>query len=337
MTENQRNKVLVLEFYDALDAASPAQVASVMTRYTSPEYRFRGVHPFNELHGPEAVADSLWRPLRLSFCPLQRRPDIFMAGVSEIDGAGWTCSMGNLMGLFDRPWLGIPPTGKMAFLRYADFSRVDQGRIVETGFFCDIISLMKQAGLAPLPLQTGAELLVPGPRTHDGLLSLAQNERETASTIALVNRMKDDLVGSDEGFGCPDHVLARTWHDNMIWFGPSGIGSTYTIRRYQEQHQDPFRQGLGGVVFNGHVSRFAEGHYAGWFGWPNLTMTPTGGFLGLPASDRRVHMRVVDIYRREKDKLAENWIFIDLLYWMLQQGVDVLGRIQRIGSHSSTP
>jgi len=35
---------------------------------------------------------------------------------------------------------------------------------------------------------------------------------------------------------------------------------------------------------------------------------------------------VIDIYRREGDKLAENWIFIDLLYFWNQQGVDILAR-----------
>lgn len=142
--------------------------------------------------------------------------------------------------------------------------------------------------------------------------------------------MKDDLAGSDEGFGCPNHVLVRTWHDDMIWFGPSGIVSTFTIRRYQDEHQDPFRQSLSDVHLNGHVSRFAERHYAGWFGWPNLTMTPTGRFLGLPSSQKRVDMRVVDMYRREGDKLAENWISIDLPHWLLQQGVDVLERMKKI-------
>ena len=34
--------------------------------------------------------------------------------------------------------------------------------------------------------------------------------------------------------------------------------------------------------------------------------------------------------RREEDKLAVNWIFIDVRYWMMQQGVDVLGRMCRI-------
>ena len=41
-------------------------------------------------------------------------------------------------------------------------------------------------------------------------------------------------------------------------------------------------------------------------------------------------MRVVDIYRREGEKLSENWILIDLPYWLLQQGLDVLERTRQI-------
>jgi len=59
-------------------------------------------------------------------------------------------------------------------------------------------------------------------------------------------------------------------------------------------------------------------------------MTPNGGLMGLPASDRRVHMLVVDMYRRDGDKFAENWIFIEMLYWLLQQDVDVLARMRKI-------
>jgi predicted ester cyclase len=263
--------------------------------------------------------------MRRALKPIQRRQDVFMAGTSETDGETWVCSMGHLMGLLDQPWLGIPATGKLVFLRYAEFHRVLGERIAETGFFCDIIGVMKQVGLTPLPLQTGAEIIIPGPRTHDGLLFGRQDERETATTLALVNEMRHDLSESSE-FASSSPELARTWHDGMLWFGPSGIGSTYTIGRYQEQHQGPFSRNLRDITFNGHVCRFAEGKYAGWFGWPNLTMTSTGGFLGLPSNSKRLDMRVVDVYRREGDRLAENWIFIDLLYWMLQQDVDVLER-----------
>ena len=329
MTDFQAGKALVLDFYRALDAAAAEGVGEVLKRRTAEGYRFRGMHPFGELRGAEAAAEVFWKPFRRAIGPIQRRQDIFMAGANEIDGREWVCSMGHLMGLFDREWLGIPPSYRMTFLRYVEFHRITEGRIGETALFCDLLGVMRQAGLNPLPPATGAEFLTPGPRTHDGLLFDAQDPEEGARTLALVNRMKDDLVSS--GMESPQDDLHRTWHGDMIWFGPSGIGAAYTIERYQEQHQGPFRAGLGDITFHGHVCRFAEGRYAGWFGWPNLTMKPRGHFLGMPASDRKVEMRVVDVYRREGDKLAENWIFIDLLYFLKQQGLDVLERMRGLG------
>ena len=38
---------------------------------------------------------------------------------------------------------------------------------------------------------------------------------------------------------------------------------------------------------------------------------------------------VVDIYRRDGDKLAENWVFIDLLHFWKQQGLDILQRMEK--------
>ena len=50
----------------------------------------------------------------------------------------------------------------------------------------------------------------------------------------------------------------------------------------------------------------AEGKYGGFFGWPNLSIKPKGGYLGMPPYNDYADMRVVDIYRRDGDKLAEN-------------------------------
>jgi predicted ester cyclase len=325
MGDLQAAKAAVRRLYEECDHAPDAELARVMDQAVSADYAWRGVHPFDEIAGAPAVVDRFWLPLRYSLGHLQRREDIFMAGRSHPDGHTWVMSMGHLLGLFDRPWLGIPPTGRVAFLRYAEFHRVADGRIAETALFCDIIGLMKQAGLEPLPPQSGEEIIVPGPRTHDGLLSGVQDEAETRKSFELANSLKDRLTTS-YGTQPSAELLATLWHEDMLWYGPSGIGSTYTIARYREQHQIPFRDGLRDLVFNGHVCNFAEGNYAAWFGWPNLTGTPAGGFLGLPGSDVRADMRVVDVYRREGERLAENWVFIDLLHWLKQQGVDVLAR-----------
>ena len=343
MKNFQDSKALVREFYDEFEKASPKNAASILSRYTGADYRFRGSHPFNELESVDAVVEALWEPLLGAFTALQRRQDIFMAGANILDEGGeWVTSMGNFMGLFDNDWLGIPSTGKIAFLPYVEFTRVDSGKITESAFFCDILSVMKQVGLDPLPIQTGAEFVHPGPRTHDGLLFDIQDKVETKKSLDLVHRMRaenrewhatrkmplDHESAPDKDF--PPEILANVWKEDMSWYGPSGIGATYTIRRYQEQHQRPFRTGLNDIQLNDHKVRFAEGKYSGWFGWPNITMSPGRAFMGLPASDRRIDMRVVDMYRRDGDKLAENWVFIDVLYWLYQQEVDVLDRTRRI-------
>ena len=326
------SKRRVLDFYASLSRANPASVTSILKSQLTPDFQWYGVYPFDEQHGPEAVAEAFWIPFLNSWKNVQRRQDIFLAGTSEIDQTEWVISMGHLMGLLDQDWLGMRTTRKLAFLRYADFYCVHEGQLVRGVFFCDLIGVMHQLGISPLPLQTGVSFLYPGPRTHDGLLFEYQDNRESKKTLDLVNRMLADLKALDiSGDDLPPpEYLARTWHEDMIWYGPAGIGATYTIPRYQEQHQYPFRTGLQGKRFNGHLCRLAEGNYAGFFGWPNLTNTAIGGFLGLPASDRAADMRVVDIYRREGDKLAENWVLIDLPWWLKQQGVDILKRTEQI-------
>ena len=260
MSDFQTEKKLVMDFYQALDKAHGEDSAAVLKKYTATDFRWRGYHPFNEINDRDQLATAFWAPLKSCFSAMQRRLDIFMAGENTLEGEPgvWVASMGHLMGLFDKPWLGIPPTGKIAMLRYAEFNRVIDGKIAETAFYFDIPHLMMQAGLNPFPPQTGA------------------------------------------------------------------------IERYAEQHSGPFREGFKDRVFNGHVARIAEGSFGGFFGWPNMTLTPAGGFMGMPASEKPGTLRIIDMYRRDGDKLTENWIFIDLLDFWLQQGVDILARMAKV-------
>lgn len=327
MSDFRASKALVLDYFAALEAAGSDSLRAVLRKYCSDDCRFFGSHPFNEQQGVDAIAAAFWRPLYEAFASLQRRQDIFIAGTNEVAGDEWVMSMGHFMGLFDGDWLGIRATRKMVLLRYAEFNCVAGGRVVKTGMFLDIVGLMQQVGCNPLPPQTGAGFVCPGPRSHDGIVLAPQAAEEGDKTLALVDRMIDDLnalnLSGDDN--CSPEYLARSWHEHMVWYGPGGIGATYTIPRYQEQHQYPFRRGLADKTYNGHVCRFAEGNFACFFGWPNLSHRPTGGLMGLPAGER-TDMRVVDVYRREGDKLLENWVIIDVPHWLKQQGLDVLQR-----------
>ncbi len=327
MPDFSAEKQVIRNFYAKLDTAEPGTESSVLTEFYGSNHIWRGFHPFDEIHNAAEVARTFWIPLKAALKNLQRRQDIFMAGTNEIDdfSSVWVVSMGHLMGLFDAPWLGIPPTGKLTFLRYCEFNRVENGQITETAMYFDIPHLMLQAGLRPFPPQTAAQLVQPGPMTHDGLIFEPQPPEEGQKTLAAINAMIADLGQWNSGLSLEDE-LRRTWHEDMLWWGPSGIGATYTIQRYAKQHAGPFRAGFTDRSKTKHICRMAEGHYGGFFGWPNFTARPTGGFMGMPATDKTGEFRVIDIYRRAGDKLAENWIFIDLLHFWKQQGINILER-----------
>ena len=330
-TELQHAKHMVCAFYKALDGAEGAAIPAAMAQYCSPNLRWRGYHPFDEIVGPEAVAQAFWQTLRGALTQMQRRLDVFMAGENYYSDPGgiWVCSMGHLMGLFDRPWLNIAPTGKLVFLRYCAFHRVEGDQITETAMYFDIPHLMMQAGLQPFPPQTASHQVQPGPQTHDGVMFAPQDPAAGVQTLDLIQRMVTDL-GTWQGALPLEEELARTWHQDMLWWGPAGIGATYTIERYAKQHSGPFRAGFSERSKTQHICRIGEGNFGGFFGWPNFTAVPTGGFMGMPATGKPGEFRVIDIYRRDGDKLAENWVFIDLLHFWKQQGVDILRRLDQI-------
>ncbi|MEM6663141.1 MAG: ester cyclase [Pseudomonadota bacterium] len=317
----QAEKALVLDHFAALDRAEPETVADALRIRVSADYRWRGFAPFGEQSGL-AIADVFWTPFKSAMTALQRRQDIFFAGLNEIDRfqTVWVCSMGHLMGLFDRPWLDIRPTGKLSFLRYAEFNRVEAGKIAETAMFFDIPHFMAQAGQSPFAAQTGQHLVQPGPADHGGLLSGKQDPEDGAATLALINSMIRDLGTWESGLPLEEE-LAQTWRDDMLWWGPEGIGATYTIERYAQQHAAPFRAAFSDRSPTNHVCRIAEGKFGGFFGWPNFSARMTGPFMGCPPTGQRLSFNVIDIYRREQDRLAENWVFIDLMsIWRAMHG-----------------
>lgn len=332
MADFQSEKDLVRDYYAALSGADAGSVADILARYTKPDWHWRGMHPFHEQAGAEAVAAVFWAPFLEAMTRVQRRPDIFLAGLNEMDDfqSVWVTSMGHLMALFDQPWLGIQPTRRIVMLRYVEFNRIEDNRIAETAMFCDIPHLMIQAGQNPFPPQTGAHLVQPGPMTHEGLMWGPQDPAQGEATLAAINSMislkKEDYPGLTY-----EQKLGHKWHDDMIWWGPAGIGATYTIPRYNLQHCIPFRDAFMNTRrFNGHLCRLAEGNFGGFFGWANLTMVNAGGYMGMTGSTVEADMRVVDMYRAENGKLAENWIFIDILNYLNMQGLDVLARMEDV-------
>jgi len=326
----QAEKKIILNFYKSFQNCKYDEIPSVISNYYSEDILWRGFHPFNEKKGTKELSSEFWQPLRKSFVNLQRRMDIFLGGINTLSPNKdiWIVSMGHLMGLFDNPWIGIKPTKKITMLRYCEFSKIDNDKISEVAMFFDIPHLMLQAGIKPFPTETGVSLVQPGPLLNNGLLFKKQGVTKGLKTTKIIEKMiKDVLVWKNFDRDKIIKELKKSWNEDMIWWGPTGIGSTFTIERYVDQHVQPFREIFIDRTLNGHICRLAEGNFGGFFGWPNLTLTPVKKFMGINTKQEPSEMRVIDIYRRDGDKLSENWVFIDFLHFWKLQGIDILNEL----------
>lgn len=324
MGEYQDVKKLVRGYFEELEKCKTEEIKSVLSKYMSKDYTWEGVYPFLDQSGSDTVAEVFWTPLKETLTHMQRRQDVFIAGTDKL-GKTWVMSMGQFMGLFDREILGIRPTGKMQHLQYAEYTCVENGKIVHTAMFIDLLGFMKQAGAYPLPPETGNYFVYPGPRDHNGLLFDDAPKEQGEKSLKIVEDMIDDLISLNVGNETPKELLEKSWADDMIWYGPCGIGASYTIPRYQKQHQIPFRKQLIDKKTNDINAYFAEGDFVCFY--TSMEVTPTGGWLGMTEGKKEATLRGdIDIYYCKDGKISENWCFIDLPFWLNEQGVDIFKR-----------
>ncbi len=332
MKSYQAEKKLMRAYMEKMEKCSYQQVQQVLDEFVAADYTWEGVYPFMELKGTKDVAEQFWQPLKKSLTCMQRRQDVFMAGTAD-DQKTWVMSMGYFMGLFDQEFLGIRPTGKMHHLQYAEWACFEDGKITYSGMIVDLIAFMVEAGVNPLPPSTGHYFIYPGPKDHNGLLFEDAPYEKAAISKQIVEDMIQDLYSINSGFETPPEMLRKSWTEDMIWYGPCGVGASYTIPRYQEQHQKPFRHNLADKSRDerGKVGYFAEGDFVCFIGGMNVR--PLGGWLGLPGGAGAVHLRPdIDIYYIKDGKISENWCYFDIPYWLKQQGVDILDRTRKIAN-----
>lgn len=322
------DKRLVLDLARRLEAASDeAALARVLADTCHPDAVWSCAQPLNDLRGPAEVAERLFLPLRRAMPDAERRDDLLFAG--RFADADWVTVTGHYVGTFERALFGVPPTGGAAFLRFGAFHEVRDGRIGRTYLILDLIDLMRQAGIWLLPPSLGVECLFPAPATGDGVRMGDGDLARSAKSQDLVDAM---LAGLGRYAGDEDTLASmgqdRYWHPNMMWYGPAGIGTTRGLKGFQDFHQRPFLRALPDRKGGDHKARFAEDDYVCSTGWPSLRATVTGpNWIGLPATGRKIAMRVMDWWRREGDRLRENWVLIDLLDVQIQCGLDPFDRL----------
>ena len=289
----------------------------------APDHRLHGFAPVNTVGGPEGYRSELLEPLRAAFPRGEERVDIRLAG--QFKDGDWVAFSGHIAGLFEAPLFGIPATGRAAFVRFGRFERHENGRIAETILILDLPGLMMQAGVWPLGPPMGPHLIAPGPATRDGVVG--PNDTGGETSLALVEAMIGGLMsfnGTLKSMG-----MRGYWTDDFWWYGPSPIGNFRGHADYERGHQLPFLTAFPDRVGGNHRARIGEGMYIASTGWPSITATHAGGgWLGLAPTGRPITMRVMDFWRREDDRLIENWVMIDIPDLLDQMGIDIFDRMR---------
>lgn len=220
--------------------------------------------------------------------------------------------------------------------RTADGPFADGALKIATSYvFLDALDWMRQAGYWPIAPSLGTEMRWLPPATRDGVILNPQDNAVSQRTIERVLRMHAAL-GRYNGQPPTREVLdememVKHWHPRFMWYGPAGIGTTRGLKAFEDYHQIPFLVAFPdrkGSDF-GHFIRIGDGHYAVTGGWGYLQATHLGSdFLGIPATGKRLAMRVMDFYRCDDETIIENWVPLDIPHLLLQVGLDVFSRMR---------
>tara|TARA_B110000091_G_C13818656_1_gene479371 strand:+ start:3194 stop:4225 length:1032 start_codon:yes stop_codon:yes gene_type:complete len=321
-----QNKNLISSFFKEMNEAKNSDVKNVLKNYFDENSTINITSPFKELKGINQFNDAFWQPLLTSFPDLENQPYILVG--DDYEEKSYVSCTGNFIGTFTEDWLEIPATKQPVWLRYTALFRLEKNKIIKAWYFFDIIDIIRQVGFNLFP-NRGIELVPPAPMTRDGIIGGDINSIEGKTTLDLINNMLEGLSNYD-GKSLDSMEQERFWDTkNMMWYGPSGIGTTRGLKGFQKNHQMLFlkafpTRGMLPKTQEDQFCQLGDGNYAFDFGFPLMYGTHLGNdWLGLSSTGKKITMRVLDFWRKEDGKLKENWVMIDMVDILNQLGIDV--------------
>ncbi len=316
-------------YCEALRRPSAERLDSASRSFFDPDAKIHAVHPFNDLTGADEYLEKFLNPLQKALSNPGRSEYIAFGG--EYEGQEWVTCTGYYFGQFAFPWLGIKPSNELAYLRFGEFHRMEDGRALESYIYLDIPELMIAVNQWPIEDSPGRRRgytgYLPGPMSQDGLQWQSRAPEHSASSYEMVTAMLLELATEDEAW-------RPYWHEDMLWYGPAAFGSFVGVDNFasfQVPFEQTFSEWIGGAKPGSetrHFTRFADGDYICSGGWPSLNAVQKESFLGQPSDGKRLYMRVCDWWRREDDLLVENWVFVDIPHVLLQMGFDLFAEIE---------
>ncbi|MCK0125948.1 ester cyclase [Gelidibacter sp. F2691] len=324
--QSVENKRIYHSFLKNFDKGGTTRIEDAVAKSFDTGAKVNASHPINEAQDGTGYFTDIISPIWQAFAGCTRQNYVMIGG--EYLGTEWVTSTGYFHGHFEKPLFGIPPSGKLAYLRFGEFHRMEDGKFVESHVYLGFAELIIALGLWPLAESQGYEGVVPGPASHDGIVTDASDPNRSRASANLVEGMLINLASEDEAW-------RPYWHDRMVWYGPGGLGSYATVDAFAA-FQRPFEltfDGWGdgqddGFTDVGSNCKAGDGDYAFLHGWRQITGIHVGPFLGLAPTGKRVFMRDCDWWRSEDGKIIENWCMLDIPHVLMQLGYDLFAEVE---------
>jgi len=220
---------------------------------------------------------------------------------------------------------GVPPPPGSPWVRIhdLDFYLIEGNRIKINWCIVDVVNLFEQVGYAVLPPAPMATVGYRAPTAMDGFpapLSAAVDPRDTARSESIWRAaVEEDYVRNVGG--------ARWWADEMIWFGPGGVGTAHSRAEYVAHFLKPLHAGFSNISLQLDML-LCEGTYCGAHFY--LHATHTGEWLGEKATGRRVRIRCGAHAHLEQGRITEGWLIIDVPRAFADMGVDLYARARTV-------
>ena len=296
-------------------------------------------HPINNISGTKDIYDKLWLPLKNSFPDLERRDSLIVGGSFQDKVFVSTISL--LTGTYTNPWLGIPTNNKTIHLRMCEAHEIKDGKIIHSHILLDVIDFIRQAGFWPINKSNGAEGLWTNSIAGDGAIFENIDKQLSLSSLDQALTMQRSLNIKPESDPNADHAYVKEklinhpqkefWHEKMMWYGPSGIGTARGLEGFVDHHQLPFRMTFRERDYwkIGHYVEIGDGNYSMTGGWHSIdAVHGAKDWLGYEPTGKSVTMRVMDFYHHHEGLIRENWVPIDIVHILRQLDIDVFELIK---------
>ena len=331
MANHASNKTALEQLRRAQYNFEEEAVRAALQSICAEDATFNFAFPLSTTVGLDAFYETAFAPLLKAWPDLERRDYIVMAGTDD-HGHDWVGCGGYFTGTSFGPWLDIPPNGHQSHMRFHEFYRFVDGKVVEVQSLWDIPEVMLQSNAWPMAPSLGREWHIPGPATMDGIIRGSSGAAAGRETKDRIIDMLEHLKKHPSQGGPEVMEMERFWHPRTSWYGPAGIGTGRGIAGFRNWHQIPFLNAMPdrGLKRDQIVYHFfGEHNYAAVTGWPNMIQTVThDGWMGIAPAGKEITMKSLDFWRLEDGLIRENWVMVDILDAYQQLGVDVLGRMR---------